>query len=199
MKKQLTLKDMLELSYWTTSKHMSYHRAKYAMYLWTFGHANQPKSVLEIGPGPLGGVLPLIARANRLVGVDPLVDRYRAAGLLPEIEGGEFISMHFEDWQTEERFDAVFAIDALDHGEMGLHLLPKIAGLLNPGGRMYLHLHFRPASRLNEIHDHQMTEEDLRVNLAAAGLQYISETWLSDDIDGTFECPTLVAVYERPR
>lgn len=191
----LTKKDALEYNYWATTKYAEYHRAKLGLYLWAFGHYDQPQSVLEIGCGPYGGVLPMIARAPRRVGVDPLANEYRKLGQLPD--GIDFVAAHFEEWPCAETFDAIFAIDALDHGEMGLQLLPKIAELLTPRGRFYLHLHFRPAHRLNEIHNHSMSEADLRHNLEVARLKPLSGTWYSDDVDGTFECRTLVGVYER--
>jgi len=198
----LTRKDSMELAYWKNTD-LAYHRAKNVIYMWAFGHYKQPQSILEIGCGPLGGILPFFL-AHRLdpdaqprrVGVDPLIEEYWALGNLPS--GPEYISAHFEEWQTEERFDAIFAIDALDHGEMGLALLPKIESLLNPGGRFYLHLHFRPDARLNEIHDHKMTVEDLDYWLSRTNLVELRRDWYPRDVDDSFDCPTLVAVWERP-
>lgn len=197
----LTRKDEMELHYWTHSEHNEYHRAKLAMYLWAFGHYNNPQSVLEIGCGPFGGVLPLIHRAPHRVGIDPLVEEYRKAGFLPTIPGVTFLAAHFESWNNpgNERFDAIFAADALDHGEMGFDLIPWIASLLNPGGRFFMHVNLRPTGRLNAIHDHCLTEEQLNTALAQTPLIELRREIYPDDIDGTFECPTLVGVWERPR
>lgn len=195
----LRLKDGLEYNYWTMAADLAEHRAKLSLYLWAFGHYNQPARVLEIGCGPLGGMLPLLQHASRRVGIDPLVEDYQAAGILLPDPGIEYVAAHFGTaWETAERFDAIISTDSLDHGDMGLHLLPKIVGLLAPRGRFYLHLHFRPADKLNESHDHSMTEPDLRMHLAESGLVIVSERWFPNDVDGMFPVPTLVAVYERP-
>jgi cyclopropane fatty-acyl-phospholipid synthase-like methyltransferase len=194
----LTKKDGLELNFWTMAADIPYHRAKLSVYLWSWGCYKIPDSVLEIGCGPIGGFLPLITRARRRVGVDPLVDEYRKAGLLPADPGIDFVAAHFEQWETIERFDAIVAADSLDHGEMGFDLIPKIAELLNPGGRFYLHVHLRPPERLNESHDHSLTSEGLDRALAAAvPLIELRREIFPIDVDGTFECPALVAVWER--
>ncbi len=80
---------------------------------------------------------------------------------------------------------------------MGFHLLPKIAGLLKPGGLFYLVVHLRPLERLNEIHDHQMTETDLDAQLAALDLTELRRAIYPQELDGTFDCPCLVGVWEK--
>jgi hypothetical protein len=107
-------------------------------------------------------------------------------------------SEHFEGWDTEHRFDAIFSIDSLDHGEMGFGLLPKIAGLLAPGGRFYLFVHLRPPARLNEIHDHALTIADLDKALALTRLKELRREIFPQDLDLSFDCPCLVGVWEMP-
>jgi len=202
----MTRKDEMELAYWkkiTGTNYATYHEARLGYYLWQFGNCNMPKSVLEIGTGPFGGVLPQVGAAApyipmRLLGIDPLYSAYEKAGLLKRWPGIEYLEGYFEDFQTDERFDAIFAIDSLDHGEMGTHLLPKIIGLLNPGGRLYLHLHFRPKELLNAIHDHSMTREayDAAID-ASAPVNVLMEQMFLKDVDDTWECPTLMTVLER--
>lgn len=203
----LALKDGLELNYWRQAD-LAGHRAKLAVYLWAFGHYKQPRSVLEIGPGPLGGVLSLIGRPHsddpnplppmRRVGVDPLADEYREAGLAPDDPSITMIAAHFEKWITAEKFDAIFSMDALDHGEMGFHLIPKIAGLLNPGGRFYLHVHLRTPEGLNESHDHALTLEQLFAALSGTDLVELRRDIYPEDVTGTFHCNALVGVWEKP-
>ncbi len=187
----------MELQYWQQADLPS-HRAKLSLYLWAFGFYRNPASVLEIGCGPLGGVLPLITRAQRRVAVDPLCEAYREAGMLPLDSGIEFISEHFEEWKSSEKFDAIFAADALDHGEMGFFLMPRFAEMLTPGGRLYVHVNMRPAERLNALHDHPLTIGNLDAALAHSKLVELRRDIYPNDVDGAYECPSLVGVWERP-
>jgi cyclopropane fatty-acyl-phospholipid synthase-like methyltransferase len=201
---KMLLKDANELNYWKQAD-LEYHRAKMSVYLWAFGHYNNPQSILEIGPGPLGGVLPLIGRPHRLngasdkrrVGVDPLASEYRNAGLLVNDSSIEMVTAYFEHWKNSDRFDAIFAIDSLDHGSMGFHLLPKIADLLNPFGRLFLHVHLRPTARLDENHDHSLTIEQFESNLAKSRMTELFRRIYPIDVDGQFGCPALVSVCEK--
>jgi SAM-dependent methyltransferase len=203
----LTRKDEMELHYWKVTENREYHRAKMALYLWAFGFFRYPKRVLEIGCGPFGGFLPLLDRAALRVGVDPLVGEYRRAGLLTDAEGITYVADHFETWSSSGRpgsagvlFDAIFAADALDHGEMGFETIPRLAEILAPGGRLYVHVNLRPADRLNAIHDHSLTvaQLDAALDRAYAGprLTELRREIFPEDIDGTF-CESLVGVWER--
>lgn len=194
---KLTRKDHMELGYWKGAP-ADYHRAKMALYLWAFGCFRYPSRVLEIGCGPHGGFLPLLDRAAVRVGVDPLLNAYRAANLFEPVEGVDYVSTHFEEWATVEHFDAIFAADSLDHGEMGFGLVPRIAELLAPGGRFYLHVNLRPAGRLNAIHDHSLTVEQLDAALVGTGLVELRRDFYEQDVDGSFDCLSLVGVWERP-
>jgi hypothetical protein len=201
-----TWKDGLELNYWTMAADLLHHRKRLFLYLeaWKFhllpGRFRTQKAGLEIGCGPLGGVLPMFNWVlTRRVGVDPNVDEYRGAGLLTghELNGIEFVSARFEDWETEEHFDAIFSADSLDHGTMGFHLIPRIAGLLNPGGRFYLHVHIRTPEQLNETHDHALTVAQLDDALGGTSLVELHREVHDNDLDG-FPLRALVGVWELP-
>lgn len=191
-------KDEMEIQYWKQAD-LECHRAKMSIYLWAFGFYGMPESILEIACGPLGGILPLLIRAKRRVGIDPLCDEYRACGLMSDAPGVEYISAHYEEWATDEKFDAVFACDALDHGEMGFFLVPKLASMLNPGGRLYVHVNLRPTSKLNAIHDHKLTIEQLDAALKKTALVELRRDIYPEDVDNSYDCPTLVGVWELPR
>ncbi len=197
----LTRKDEMELHYWKVTENREYHRSKMALYLWAFGCFRYPDRVLEIGCGPFGGFLPLFGRAAVRIGIDPLVEEYRAAGLLTDTEGVTYVAAHFETHIIDGQFDAIFAADALDHGEMGFDLIPRLAGLLTPGGRLYVHVNLRPADRLNAIHDHGLTVAQLDAALIRASecgieLHELRRELFPCDIDGTF-CESVVGVWER--
>ena len=191
-------KDWHELHFWQTTQHRDLCCSRLPRYLEVFGIDPQTNlgEVLEIGTGPFGGVLPLIC-ASRKVGIDPLCSEYRKLGTLKEAPGVEYVEAYFEEWQTGDRFDTIIAIDALDHGEMGFQLLPRIFDLLRPGGRLYLHVHFRPKEYLNLIHDHPMTEEDLERHLSQTAFVEEKRQFYENDVGGDF-CRALVGVWRRP-
>jgi SAM-dependent methyltransferase len=202
----LSRKDQLEAAYWAALDHAAQtrHKAKIPLYLWAFGHFTTPQSVLEIGPGPYDGVLRYLTTAKRRVGIDPNYNLYWQSldADLANHSGDhiEYIAQHFEDWAPgpDDRFDAIFCMDCLDHGELGFQVLPKIHSLLNPGGKFYLHVNLRPEPLLNEIHDHPLTFEDFTHWVSRCPL-FVDEAIVHPrDIDGNFDCPTLVAVMTSP-
>lgn len=198
---RLTQKELLELKFWLTCD-MTEERAQIGCYFYQFftsslapGMPDEAK-VLEIGTGPHWGLLPHIP-ADLHFGVDPLYPAYEAVGILEERNGIRRIDEPFEHWDTDETFDAIVTTNALDHGEMGFYLLPKIWRMLRPGGRFYLHVHLRPAELLNLIHDHALTEEQLDKHLSFTSLIEERRELLDQDLDG-FTSPTLIGVWRKP-
>lgn len=193
----LTQKDLLELKYWLAHADMDDHRNKIRLYCEAFGVSElDMESALEVGPGPLLGILPHV-KASVKVGVDPLFHAYEAVGLMPPDSGFQLFNVPFETWDTGRRFDAVFCVDSLDHGEMGTEILQRIANLLKPGGRLYLHVHLRPEELLNLIHDHAITNADLNAGLQNAGLVEVKRESYPNDIDGKF-CEAIVGIWRKP-
>ena len=194
----LSQKDLLELKFWYSAD-MEYQLNKMKLYLEALDVPEQTKfkSVLEIGCGPHLGILPLVDSEVK-VAVDPLLDAYYATSLLDFKQHPEIIlfSKPFEDWDTAYKYEAIFCLDALDHGEMGFQLLPKIINLLAPGGRFYLHVHFRPKDYINLIHDHQLTEQQLDDTLSSLNLIEVKRKIYENDIDGQF-CQALVGIWEK--
>lgn len=187
---ELTRKDRYELAYWRGTD-LDMHRRKMPMYLAAWGYEDVD-SVLEIGTGPLGGFLPII-QAKRKAGIDPLYEGYESAGLLERCDA-EYICARFEEFETDERFDAVLSADGLDHGEMGFAVIPKIRRLLKPGGAFYMHVHIRPKHLLNFAHA-PMREADLGGHLG--DLIEVRREILPNDIDGRY-CAALVGVWKSP-
>lgn len=193
----LTQKDLLELKYWLTAN-MQAERAIISRYLELLRvPTEQPgATILEIGTGPHWGLLPFI-QADRKFGIDPLYPAYYAAGILDDRNGIFQIDEPFEKWDTNETFDTIVTTNALDHGEMGFYLMPKLARLLKPGGRLFLHVQLRPETELNLIHDHALTVEQLDRHLGYTDLIQERRQILSRDLDGTF--PALVGVWRKPQ
>jgi 2-polyprenyl-3-methyl-5-hydroxy-6-metoxy-1,4-benzoquinol methylase len=201
-------KDLLELKHWIRSAENQFSGplALQPRYLEDFGlrpglrlpglrFIYPGASVLEIGTGPHWGMLPLIA-ADLRVGIDPLYEYYEALGILSPRGDIRYFAETFEAWDTGDTFDAILSADAIDHGEMGFHLLPKLARLLKPGGRLYIRVHLRPAELLNLIHDHSLTVESLDKHLGYTPLVEIRREILPHDVD--WDCPTLIGIWQKP-
>ena len=195
----LTQKDILELKYWLSCD-LEEERQKNLRYVsGPVGtvRVTTNSQILEIGTGPLWGVLPHYPEARRSVAIDPLIDVYYAAGILAERGDIQYFSEDFITWDTNDKFDAIFCLNALDHGAMGFHLLPKIANLLAPGGKLALHVHLRAPEQLNLIHDHCLTEEQLQRNLRNTDL--IRDFYrLIDRDEEPPRCPAILGIWRKP-
>lgn len=155
-----------------------------------------PRQILEIGTGPHWGLLPFI-EADLKFGCDPLYPEYEAVGILEERNGIRRVDEPFESWDTNQTFDLILTTNALDHGEMGFYLIPKIWRMLKPGGRFYLHVHLRPEELKNLLHDHPLTLEQLHKHLDYTNLIAERLEVLPQDLDG-FQSQTLIGVWRKP-
>lgn len=195
----LTHKQLLELKFWLTCD-MQAERDQVARYVHCFtmpgNSISEHAQVLEIGTGPHWGLLPFIA-CDLKFAVDPLFPAYEAVGILEERNGIRQVDECFEHWDTDQTFDAILTTNALDHGEMGFYLLPKIWRMLKPGGRFYLHCHLRPERLKNLIHDHCLTEEQLDQHLSYTELVQEGREVLEQDLDG-FASRTVIGVWRKP-
>ena len=193
----MTAKDAYELEYWKSTDPIK-HLRKYEMYLerWKFWHSH--RKVIEIGTGPYSGFLPFVT-AEHKVGVDPLYDAYKQAGIFLRYPGIQYRCSGLEDVKPStglQGFDALLCADCLDHGDLDFRMIPKLSALLIWGGKIYLHVHLRPKNKLNMAHDHAMLESDLDEALAKTTLKEVRREILPTDIDGKF-CPALMAVWSK--
>lgn len=134
-------------------------------------------SLLEIGAGAFGGLLPML-EAERKVAVDPLYDKLSEEGLLTGIlHNIELVPLEFEEYETEEKFEAIISVNSLDHRESDFTALRKIRKMLVPGGRFYLYVHLRTKDQLNVGHDHQMKLADLEKEMEGFVEEKRKVTW----------------------
>ena len=195
----LSQKDLLELKFWATlsekdrqteARLLDWYADRFGLARRSFGKKQQ---VLEIGAGPWWGLLPRI-QAHRHYAVDPLFPAYEAMGLLKDRNGIMRVDERFELWDTGETFDLIVTTNALDHGAMGFHLIPRIAALLRPGGRLLLHVHLRGAHQVNLLHDHRLTLQQFEQYVE---MTYLECEWSFDEPDPTgFQC--LIGEWVKP-
>jgi SAM-dependent methyltransferase len=87
--------------------------------------------VLEIGPGTGKATVSLAGRGYRVTGVELGADL--AAVARRNVPQAEIVVADFEQWKTEERFDAVVAFSAFHWLDLAT-AYPRSAALLKPSG-----------------------------------------------------------------
>ncbi len=125
------------------------------------------KTVLEIGPGPLDGVLhdARFAASKSLTALDPLYHVYGEQGWLPEPGPIERVVGVATDLPCDAKYDLVIAFNSLDHhplrgGDCVANIRAACRAVGN-GGRLLLYMHLRSADQLDIGHDHALTEYDV--------------------------------------
>lgn len=118
-------------------------------YVLPFIEATQPiqpgKSILEIGTGEGGVLLPFIKKGCHTVGVDLAPERIELANQLleDEVKAGkaEFLCMNiFEDAflrRFKNSFDVIILKDVIEHVHEQEKFIPYLHQLLKPGGQVF--------------------------------------------------------------
>jgi SAM-dependent methyltransferase len=132
-------------------------------------------SVLEIGAG-IGAVGSLLAPRRRYVGLEPDPESFEAARARIE-PGGVVLPLREEDYDSEDRFDVVCALEVLEHIRDDLGALRRWRRRLASGGCLIVSV---PAGRerfgpsdTRQGHIRRYDREDLRRTLRDAGFQQV--------------------------
>ncbi|MHC4396276.1 MAG: methyltransferase domain-containing protein [Planctomycetota bacterium] len=160
-----------ELEYWKKTG-TGIGADKNIRYLEYFGAPKEykEKTVVEIGPGPFGGVLPFL-NAKRRIAVEPLYDQYVSEGLWkpgPEIK----VLKCFAEAMDLSRFsvDVLFACNSLDHGESIKEAIKEVSKVLVETGYLFLHVHCRKRKQLNNGHRQAFGPANLLLMAREVGL-----------------------------
>jgi len=140
----------LAVHYWKQSLHKN-PPSKYQRYCKFWDVSKNYDRVLEIGTGPLGGVLPYI-QADVKVGLDPLYHVFERNSLLHRFPDIQYVTGDIANPPFNEPFTAVFSANCLDHGKSRDCYIDNIASLIVSGGWFYLHVHLREGWQLNAQH-----------------------------------------------
>lgn len=128
------------------------------------------KIVLDVGPGPLG--FPDACPARVSIGVDPLAERYREAGLLIEDSRAIYLACGIEDVPlVSDSVDIVVARNSIDHVDDPEAALAEIARLLQPGGTLIVNVDLGHAPTVTE--PHTLTRD--RLLAALSGFDVVRE------------------------
>ena len=126
------------------------------------------KVVVDIGPGPLG--FPDACPARVSIGIDPLAERFRAAGLLIERSGAIYLTGGAERIPlVSGTVDVVVARNSLDHVDDPDAVLREARRLLRPGGTLILN--FDVGHAPTEAEPHTLTQEAIRAALAGMTIE----------------------------
>lgn len=121
------------------------------------------KVVVDIGPGPLG--FPDACPARVSIGIEPLAERYAAAGLLLADSSAIYLATGAERIPLlTASADAVIARNSLDHVDDPEQALTEMCRILRPGGTLILMFDISHAPTATE--PHSLTLERVRAALS---------------------------------
>ena len=104
------------------------------------------KRVLDVGCGPMANLL-VFTECERH-GIDPLVDRYRAAGFPLEEWAAEGFAYHCAPAEKmpfpENSFDVVVSVNAIDHVDDFEAVAREIQRVLRPDGHLRMQVNYHP-------------------------------------------------------
>jgi len=124
---------------WERSKYHTDYNAVLAHYKVVSCLENaQGESLLDLACGD-GMMTEMFAKHfERVVGVD--ASSSHVAEARRRVPGARFFECLIEDFQLDEKFDAVFLLDILEHVVDPVGVLRKAASFLAPGGRLIAHV-----------------------------------------------------------
>lgn len=129
-----------ELTFWRSRKdaegtlQSEHYEAQYTQLVGLERSFYAGKDVLDLGCGPRGS-LTWMAEARRRVGLDPLVDDYRALGI--DAHPMEYVAGAAEDMPfDDESFDVVTSFNSLDHVDDLDRTIGEIKRVLRPQGHV---------------------------------------------------------------
>jgi SAM-dependent methyltransferase len=131
------------------------------------------KTVLDLGCGPLPWSIAF--HDCRIVGVDPLIDRYEAAGFpLHEFtDRVTFVRGFAEDLPfPASSFDAVIAVNSIDHVDDFARTADELKRVLKPGGIVRMEVLYHPPTRLEP---QVLDDDNVLAHLGELGMAKVSE------------------------
>src|SRR5215213_9936245 len=130
-------------------------------------------TLLDVGCGPYP--LSIAFEDCRIVGLDPLIFRYEAAGfpLAEFTDRVTFVSAFAENMPfPSQSFDAVISVNAIDHVDDFACASSEISRVLKKDGLLRMQVHYHPP---RELEPHALTDEVVLAHLGHLGVKKVSE------------------------
>lgn len=140
------------------------------------------KVVVDVGPGPLG--FPDACPARLAIGVEPLAERFAAAGLLLPDSPAIYLSIGAERIPLlSASVDVVLARNSLDHVDDPEAVLAEARRLLKPGGSLILNVDVGHTPTAME--PHSLTIERVKAGLDGMTIAFERGSTVAHGHDGT--------------
>lgn len=96
------------------------------------------KEILDLACGPSG--IFILEELNYVTAIDPLLDEYQKLGFFKKntYPSTQFHTSTFEDFNFTQKFDVVFALNALNHFKSLDHIPIKLANTMQENGLLFL-------------------------------------------------------------
>jgi SAM-dependent methyltransferase len=131
------------------------------------------KTILDVGCGPYP--LSIAFEDCRIVGLDPLVLHYEAAGfpLAEFTDRVTFVQAFAEEMPFPSgSFDAVISVNAIDHVDDFARAAQEISRVLKKDGALRMQVHYHSP---RELEPHALTDDVVLAHLGHLGIEKISE------------------------
>ena len=131
------------------------------------------KTILDLGCGPYP--LSIAFEECHIVGLDPLVNEYEAAGF-PLAEFADrvtFVRGFAEDMPFASRsFDAIISVNAIDHVDDFVRAAREISRVLKEDGVLRMQVHYHAPT---ELEPNALSDEAILRHLGRLGIKKVSE------------------------
>jgi hypothetical protein len=148
-----------------------------------FEELNYGKKVIDIGPGPCGGVLDVLDAKEKWA-IEPGFEEYKKNNLWmaksTDLSVRNTTAEEMSDI-PEDYFDSIFAINSIDHGDDIRLCFKNVHRILNNDGQFYLHVHCRKGEQTNALHRQSFTEDELKQMLAQSRLRIYKYHFYDED------------------
>jgi len=207
VKRKVSFHDYSEIGYWQGKSsnvdnlydHEISRSRDYYKYFDQFLEIRRYNKVLDIGCGPIGGILDLL-NADEKWAVEPIYSQYKEKSIwLPKSENLIIKETTCEDMEDvpDDYFDAVFTMNAIDHGSDIELCFKQVHKVLKSGGLFYLHVHCRKREELNKLHRQAFDDSMLLEMLANVGLKELKHRLYPSDPIPSNRYQTFMGVFEK--
>jgi SAM-dependent methyltransferase len=154
-----------------------------------FKELDYGQRVVDIGPGPCGGVLDVLDAKEKWA-IEPGFEEYKKNKIwMAESTDLTVRNTTAENMSDvpEDYFDSVFTINSIDHGDDIRCCFDNVYKVLEKEGNFYLHVHCRRPEQVNPLHRQSFSEDELKQMLARSGFTiYKYHFYDEDPLSGTY-------------